>query len=64
MELFIKRGPVRMILRMIYKILRVFQISVWFYFLPIIALLGSYIVPFLIQHSYAVHAAGNMTTEL
>lgn len=53
-----------MILRMIYKILRVFQISVWFYFLPIIALLGSYIVPFLIQHSYAVHAAGNMTTEL
>jgi hypothetical protein len=43
---FIQQGPGFLIMRLIYKFFRVIQISVWFYFLPFMALLGSYIVPF------------------
>jgi hypothetical protein len=35
------------ILRVIYKAMRVIQVAVWFYFLPFLALLGSYFVPYL-----------------
>lgn len=35
-----------MLMRGVYKMLRLFQISVWFYFMPFLALLGSYIVPY------------------
>ena len=33
--------------RIIYKMYRIFYVSVWFYFLPFIALLGSYYLPYL-----------------
>jgi hypothetical protein len=42
---YIVYGFTRRLLRCVYKIFRVLQISVWFYFLPFIALLGSYFVP-------------------
>jgi len=48
-EVLGKRGPVRILLRLIYKTLRVVQISLWFYFLPFIALLGSYLVPYYLE---------------
>jgi hypothetical protein len=41
-------GISRRILRFVYAAIRTLQISAWFYFLPFIALLGSYIVPFVI----------------
>jgi len=46
---FWDRTYFHMLLRVIYKILRVLQISVWFYFVPFLALLGSYIVPYYSQ---------------
>jgi hypothetical protein len=48
---FMTRGPVRIVLRCIYKVLRVFQIAVWFYFLPFIAVLGSFLVPYYINRT-------------
>lgn len=36
------------IFKTVYKCMRLVQITAWFYFLPFIALLGSYLVPFLI----------------
>lgn len=38
--------------RIIYKIYRIFYVSVWFYFLPFIALLGSYYLPYLMKVHY------------
>ena len=38
-----------MMLKSIYKALRILYLSVWFYFLPFLALLGSYIVPYYYQ---------------
>jgi hypothetical protein len=35
-----------LLLKCIYKVFRVIYTSVWFYFLPFLALLGSYIVPY------------------
>ena len=40
-----------MLLKCLYKVFRVIYVSVWFYFLPFLALLGSYIVPYYYQHS-------------
>ena len=48
---FMARGPIRMALRGIYKVFRVFQITIWFYFLPFLALLGSFLVPFYINRN-------------
>ena len=45
---FVGRGPARMLLRVVYKLYRVTLISVWYYFLPFVAMLGSYLVPFMI----------------
>lgn len=36
----------RKILKLVYKAFRVVYISIWFYFLPFLALLGSYFVPY------------------
>lgn len=38
-----------MIMRIIYKTMRVIQITIWFYFLPFIALLGSYLIPYYLE---------------
>lgn len=46
---FVSRGPVRMALRLIYKVFRVLLISLWFYFMPFVAMLGSYLVPYFIR---------------
>ena len=46
---FFDRTYFHMLLRVFYKMLRVIQITVWFYFMPFLALLGSYIVPFYFQ---------------
>jgi hypothetical protein len=48
---FVGRGPARMLLRVVYKLYRVTLISVWYYFLPFVAMLGSYLVPFMIQRN-------------
>ena len=53
---FAERTTYQKIMRCMYKVLRIFYMSVWFYFLPFIALLGSYLVPFHIQ---TMHAAAN-----
>ena len=45
-RVFEEMGWAGFVLRAIYKIMRVFQVSVWFYFLPFLALLGSYFVPY------------------
>jgi hypothetical protein len=45
-EVFEEMGWAGFVLRAIYKIMRVFQVAVWFYFLPFLALLGSYLVPY------------------
>lgn len=37
--------------RVIYKVMRVVTTCVWFYFLPFLAILGSYYLPYLIQTS-------------
>ena len=34
------------LMRLAYKLFRAFYVSVWFYFLPFLTLLGSYFVPF------------------
>jgi hypothetical protein len=44
---FSELGPVRKLLKLVYKGFRVLYISVWFYFLPFLALLGSYVVPYI-----------------
>ena len=44
------------LLRMIYKLFRVLQITVWFYFLPFVVLLGSYFVPYLYQSNSGLKA--------
>lgn len=48
---FLERGPLMVLMRAVYKLMRVAHVSVWFYFLPFIALLGSYMVPFYYQLS-------------
>lgn len=42
---------------MIYKLFRILQITVWFYFLPFVVLLGSYFVPYLYQSNSGLKAA-------
>lgn len=39
----------RYFFRCIYKTFRLIQCSVWFYFLPFIALMGSYMVPYFMK---------------
>ena len=46
---FMDRTYFHMLLRGVYKILRIIQITVWFYFMPFLALIGSYIVPYYFQ---------------
>ena len=41
-------------LRCLYKIIRIIQMSVWYYFLPFLALLGSYWVPYVLQTKYGI----------
>jgi len=36
-------------MRLAYKLFRAFYVSVWFYFLPFLTLLGSYFVPYVIN---------------
>jgi hypothetical protein len=33
-------------MRIAYKLFRAFYVSIWFYFLPFLTLLGSYFVPY------------------
>lgn len=54
---FYTRSPQNMIGMSIYRVLRVLYVSVWFYFLPFLTLLGSYYVPYWIQISHAVQIA-------
>lgn len=46
-SLYKEMGCAGILMRMIYKLLRLIQVTVWFYFLPFLALLGSYFVPYL-----------------
>lgn len=48
---FLEMGIKGVFMRASYKIMRVLQITVWFYFLPFLALLGSYMVPYFYQVS-------------
>ena len=48
---FSERTAFHKLLRVIYKVARVFQITVWFYFLPFIVVLGSYFVPYYFQRA-------------
>lgn len=41
--------PERYVFRCIYKFFRLLQCSVWFYFMPFIALMGSYLVPYYLK---------------
>lgn len=54
---FYTRSPQNMIGMSIYRVLRVLYVSVWFYFLPFLTLLGSYYVPFWIQSAQALQMA-------
>ena len=46
---FKNRSLCNQILRSIYKLLRIFYNSLWFYFLPFFALLGTYGIPWIIN---------------
>ena len=46
--------PERYFFRIVYKSFRLLQCAVWFYFLPFIALIGSYLMPYYIKKSYSV----------
>lgn len=54
---FLELGLTGVFMRAIFKVMRVIQISVWFYFLPFLALLGSYMVPYFYQVSGLANVA-------
>lgn len=43
---FSDRTTAQKVMRVIYRFFRILQISVWFYFLPFVALLSSYLLPY------------------
>ena len=43
-----KRDNTWKFLYIVYKILRVIEVAVWFYFVPFIALIGSYGIPYML----------------
>lgn len=45
----VEYDPERFVFRCIYKCFRLLQCSVWFYFMPFIALMGSYLVPYYLK---------------
>jgi len=60
---FSERTTFNKVLRLIYKLIRTIYVSVWFYFLPFIALIGSYVVPYLLQERQK-HAAEILTITI
>ena len=46
---FLDRTFLHKLMRLVYKLFRAFYVSVWFYFLPFLTLLGSYFVPYCFQ---------------
>lgn len=46
---FSERSLCNKLLRLVYLVIRAIYVSVWFYFLPFIALIGSYVVPYVLQ---------------
>ena len=47
------------VLRFVYKVFRILQTTVWFYFLPFVALLGSYLVPYIIRENAKANGSSN-----
>jgi len=47
---FMERPFLHKLMRLAYKVFRAFYVSVWFYFLPFLTLLGSYIVPYIVPY--------------
>lgn len=54
---YLELGWIGVFLRAIYKVMRVVQVTLWFYFLPFLVLLGSYFVP----HYYQVTGRATVT---
>jgi hypothetical protein len=47
---FASRTFIHKLMRIIYLVFKTFYVSIWFYFLPFLAMIGSYFVPyFMIQ---------------
>ena len=44
-----ERGLVNKVLSCIYRLFRCIYVSIWYYFLPLVALFGSFYVPYFIQ---------------
>lgn len=60
---FFERSPCNMLLRCLYLVYRTIYVSIWFYFLPFIALIGSYAVPYYLQNHMQICEANAIITK-